>query len=63
LRRRLGHRSGGGVRRRQGKRFRGLHSVEIITAGPVFSRRLAVETGERIERDGYAYCDLVMAAS
>jgi hypothetical protein len=27
----------------------------------MFSRRLAVTTGERVERDGYAYCDLVMA--
>jgi hypothetical protein len=26
----------------------------------MFSRRLAVTTGERVERDGYAYCDLVM---
>ena len=29
-----------------------------VVAGPMFSRRLAVETGERVERDGYAYCDL-----
>jgi uncharacterized protein (TIGR00290 family) len=33
-----------------------------VVAGPMFSRRLAVTTGERIERDGYAYCDLVLAA-
>jgi uncharacterized protein (TIGR00290 family) len=32
-----------------------------VTAAPIFSRRLAVATGERVERDGYAYCDLVMA--
>ena len=31
-----------------------------VVAGPIFSRRLAVVTGERVERDGYAYCDLVM---
>ena len=29
-------------------------------AGPIFSRRLPVATGERVERDGYAYCDLVL---
>jgi len=32
-----------------------------VVAGPIFSRRLAVVAGERVERDGYAYCDLVMA--
>ncbi|MFZ2159732.1 MAG: ATP-binding protein [Bradyrhizobium sp.] len=32
-----------------------------VVAGPMFSQRLAVTTGERVERDGYAYCDLVMA--
>jgi uncharacterized protein (TIGR00290 family) len=31
-----------------------------VVAGPIFSRRLAVGTGERVERDGYGYCDLVM---
>ena len=31
-----------------------------VVAGPIFSRRLAVVPGERVERDGYAYCDLVM---
>lgn len=31
-----------------------------VVAGPMLSRRLAVTTGERVERDGYAYCDLVM---
>jgi uncharacterized protein (TIGR00290 family) len=31
-----------------------------VVAGPMFSRRLNVMTGERVERDGYAYCDLVM---
>jgi uncharacterized protein (TIGR00290 family) len=32
-----------------------------VVAGPMFSHRLAVTTGERVERDGYAYCDLAMA--
>jgi uncharacterized protein (TIGR00290 family) len=31
-----------------------------VIAGPMFSRRLPVETGERVIRDGYAYCDLVL---
>jgi uncharacterized protein (TIGR00290 family) len=31
-----------------------------VVAGPMFSRSLAVTPGERVERDGYAYCDLVM---
>jgi uncharacterized protein (TIGR00290 family) len=31
-----------------------------VVAGPIFTRRLAVTPGERVERDGYAYCDLVM---
>ena len=34
-----------------------------VVAGPVFSRQLAVLPGERVERDGFAYCDLVIAAS
>ncbi len=34
-----------------------------VVAGPIFSRRLAVTPGERVERDGYAYCDLVMEHS
>ncbi len=33
-----------------------------VVAGPMFSRRLAMTPGERVERDGYAYCDLVMEA-
>jgi uncharacterized protein (TIGR00290 family) len=32
-----------------------------VVAGPMFSRPLAIVTGERVERDGYAYCDLVMS--
>ena len=31
-----------------------------VVAGPIFSRRLPVRLGERVERDGYAYCDLMM---
>jgi uncharacterized protein (TIGR00290 family) len=31
-----------------------------VVAGPIFTHRLAVVAGERVERDGYAYCDLVM---
>jgi uncharacterized protein (TIGR00290 family) len=31
-----------------------------VVAGPIFARRLAVTPGERVERDGYAYCDLVL---
>jgi uncharacterized protein (TIGR00290 family) len=31
-----------------------------VVAGPVFTRRLAVTPGARVERDGYAYCDLVL---
>lgn len=31
-----------------------------VVAGPMFSRPLAVKPGERVERDGYAYCDLVL---
>jgi uncharacterized protein (TIGR00290 family) len=33
-----------------------------VVAGPMFSKRLAVTTGDRVERDGYAYCDLVMGS-
>jgi uncharacterized protein (TIGR00290 family) len=31
-----------------------------VVAGPMFARKLPVMTGERVERDGYAYCDLVL---
>ena len=31
-----------------------------VVAGPIFSRRLPVASGERVERDGYGYCDLVL---
>jgi uncharacterized protein (TIGR00290 family) len=33
-----------------------------VFAGPMFSRALAVKTGERVERDGFAYCDLVQGS-
>jgi uncharacterized protein (TIGR00290 family) len=32
-----------------------------VVAGPMFSHRLEVATGERVVRDGYAYCDLVIS--
>jgi uncharacterized protein (TIGR00290 family) len=32
-----------------------------VVAGPMFSHPIAVTTGERVERDGYAYCDLVLS--
>jgi uncharacterized protein (TIGR00290 family) len=31
-----------------------------VVAGPIFSRRIPVACGERVERDGYGYCDLVL---
>jgi uncharacterized protein (TIGR00290 family) len=31
-----------------------------VVAGPRFSHRLDVVTGERVARDGYAYCDLLL---
>jgi uncharacterized protein (TIGR00290 family) len=31
-----------------------------VVAGPMFSNLLAVRPGARVERDGYAYCDLVL---
>jgi uncharacterized protein (TIGR00290 family) len=34
-----------------------------VVAGPVFTRRLPVVAGERVERDGYAYCDLTIEDS
>jgi uncharacterized protein (TIGR00290 family) len=33
-----------------------------VTAGPMFSHKLPVITGDRVERDGYAYCDLLLSA-
>jgi uncharacterized protein (TIGR00290 family) len=34
-----------------------------VVAGPIFKRRLSVVTGECVERDGYAYCDLILSPS
>jgi uncharacterized protein (TIGR00290 family) len=34
-----------------------------VVAGPIFSRRIPVAAGERVERDGYGYCDLVLTQS
>jgi len=31
----------------------------VVTAGPMFSRRIPVRTGEVIERDGFAWADIV----
>jgi uncharacterized protein (TIGR00290 family) len=31
-----------------------------VVAGPIFAHRLPVASGERVERDGYGYCDLVL---
>ena len=31
-----------------------------VVAGPIFSRALAVAAGDRVQRDGYGYCDLIM---
>ena len=33
-----------------------------VVGGPMFSHPLSVVTGERVERDGYAYCDLLLNA-
>lgn len=32
-----------------------------VVGGPMFSRPLPVVTGEHVERDGYAYCDLLLS--
>jgi uncharacterized protein (TIGR00290 family) len=32
-----------------------------VVGGPMFSHTLPVVTGERVERDGYAYCDLLLS--
>ena len=32
-----------------------------VVAAPVFARRLSIVAGTRIERDGYAYCDLTLS--
>jgi uncharacterized protein (TIGR00290 family) len=33
----------------------------FVAAGPMMKGRIAVKAGERVERDGYAYADLVLA--
>ncbi len=33
-----------------------------VTGGPMFRQALPVIPGERVERDGYAYCDLLLSA-
>jgi uncharacterized protein (TIGR00290 family) len=33
-----------------------------VTGGPMFSHALPVTRGERIERDGYAFCDFILTA-
>jgi uncharacterized protein (TIGR00290 family) len=32
-----------------------------VVGGPMFSHTLPIVTGERVERDGYAYCDLILS--
>lgn len=34
----------------------------FVHAGPVFDAPIAVATGERVERDGFVYCDIVPVA-
>lgn len=34
-----------------------------VTGGPMFSQALPVVPGDRVERDGYAYCDLLFSAA
>jgi uncharacterized protein (TIGR00290 family) len=35
----------------------------FVQAGPIFDAPIAVETGERVERDGFVYCDILPAAA
>jgi uncharacterized protein (TIGR00290 family) len=35
----------------------------FVYGGPMFRRELPVATGERVERDGFCYCDLLTAAT
>jgi hypothetical protein len=35
----------------------------FVSAGPMLKDRVPVAVGETIERDGFAYCDLVRAGS
>jgi uncharacterized protein (TIGR00290 family) len=38
-----------------------LHT--FVHAGPIFDAPLAVQTGERVERDGFVYCDILPRAA
>ena len=31
----------------------------MVTAGPMFDRRLSVQIGEQVERDGFVFTDLI----
>ena len=33
----------------------------FVYAGPMFSRELAIVTGEKVERDGFCFCDVLPA--
>jgi uncharacterized protein (TIGR00290 family) len=35
----------------------------FVYAGPMFSRQLPIATGEKVERDGFWYCDVLAAAA
>jgi len=35
----------------------------LAHAGPMFSASLSLVTGERVERDGFIYCDLMEAGA
>jgi uncharacterized protein (TIGR00290 family) len=35
----------------------------FVHAGPIFDAPIAVTTGERVERDGFVYCDILPAAA
>jgi len=35
----------------------------FVYAGPMFSRPIPIATGEKVERDGFWYCDVLAAAS
>jgi diphthamide synthase (EF-2-diphthine--ammonia ligase) len=31
----------------------------FVTGGPMLSRKIAIQTGDTVERDGFAYIDLI----
>ncbi len=35
----------------------------FVYAGPMFQRELPIATGEQVERDGFCYCDVLVAAA